>query len=86
MNAPFDAVLSARPAGNSLGAPTFSLGVRCSTDEITEIAYLEPCDEVKPVTPLAMEAVRQWRYEPTLLNGKPVEVMTEIQVNFVLAN
>ncbi len=34
----------------------------------------------------AMEAVRQWRYEPTLLNGKPVEVITEIQVNFVLSN
>ena len=34
----------------------------------------------------AMGAVRQWRYEPTLLNGKPVEVITEIQVNFTLAN
>jgi protein TonB len=38
------------------------------------------------LTEAAMEAVRQWRYEPTLLNGKPVEVITEIQVNFVLAN
>ncbi|MCC7174014.1 MAG: TonB family protein [Bryobacterales bacterium] len=34
----------------------------------------------------AMEAVRQWRYEPTLLNGKPVEVITEIQINFALPN
>jgi len=33
----------------------------------------------------AMEAVRQWRYRPTLLNGNPVEVITEIQVNFTLA-
>ncbi len=28
------------------------------------------------------EAVRQWVYKPTLLNGTPVEVETEISVNF----
>ena len=33
----------------------------------------------------SMEAVKQWRYSPTLLNGEPVEVATEIQVNFTLA-
>jgi protein TonB len=33
----------------------------------------------------ALEAVRQWRYQPTLLNGEPVEVLTEITVNFKLA-
>ncbi|HEX4138534.1 MAG TPA: energy transducer TonB [Bryobacteraceae bacterium] len=32
----------------------------------------------------AMDAVRQWRYRPTLLNGEPVEVITEIDVNFTL--
>lgn len=32
----------------------------------------------------ATEAVRQWRYQPTLLNGEPVEVVTEIEVNFRL--
>jgi len=35
--------------------------------------------------PAAMEAVRQWRYQTTLLNGDPVEVVTEIDVNFTLA-
>jgi protein TonB len=33
----------------------------------------------------AVEAVRQWRYRPYLLNGDPVEVETEITVNFVLS-
>jgi protein TonB len=28
----------------------------------------------------AIEAVRQWRYKPTILNGKPVEVDTFITV------
>jgi protein TonB len=32
----------------------------------------------------AMEAVRRWQYKPTLLNGSPVEVITEIDVNFTL--
>jgi len=32
----------------------------------------------------AMDAVRQWRYKPTLLNGEPVEVDTTISVVFAL--
>ncbi len=32
----------------------------------------------------AYDAVRQWRYRPTLLNGQAVEVQTLITVNFVL--
>jgi periplasmic protein TonB len=30
----------------------------------------------------ALDAVRQWRYRPTLLNGEPVEVETSITVHF----
>jgi len=33
----------------------------------------------------ALDAVKQWRYQPTLLNGDPVEVETEIDVIFSLA-
>jgi protein TonB len=33
----------------------------------------------------AQEAVKQWVYQPTLLNGEPVEVITEIDVNFTLS-
>jgi periplasmic protein TonB len=32
----------------------------------------------------ALDAVRTWRYQPTLLNSEPVEVLTEIDVNFRL--
>ncbi|HTZ99948.1 MAG TPA: energy transducer TonB [Candidatus Aquilonibacter sp.] len=32
----------------------------------------------------ALEAVRQWRYQPTRLNGEPVEVETRITVTFTL--
>ena len=33
----------------------------------------------------ALDAVRQWRYQPTLLNGEPVEVVTTIDVVFTLS-
>lgn len=33
----------------------------------------------------ALDAVKQWRYEPTLLDGVPVEVVTEIDVAFNLS-
>ena len=34
----------------------------------------------------AVDAVKQWRYMPTLLNGQPVEVVTTITVSFRLEN
>jgi TonB family protein len=44
--------------------------------------------EVKSGDPLltdaAVNAVRKWRYQPTLLNGQPVEVVSEVDVNFKL--
>ena len=32
----------------------------------------------------AIEAVKQWVYRPTLLNGQPVEVIAPVEINFVL--
>ena len=36
------------------------------------------------LTQSALQAVRQWKYQPTYLNGEPVEVETTINVNFSL--
>jgi protein TonB len=33
----------------------------------------------------AVDAVRQWRYRPYILNGEPVEVETQVTVNFSLS-
>jgi TonB family protein len=33
----------------------------------------------------AIEAVKQWKYQPYLSNGEPVEVTTNLQINFSLA-
>ncbi len=44
--------------------------------------------DVKESVPLldeaAAAAVRQWKYMPTILNGKPVEVVFPVSVNFAL--
>ena len=36
------------------------------------------------LSPAALEAIKQWRYRPYILNGGAIEVETEITVNFVL--
>ena len=36
------------------------------------------------LVPAAIHAVQQWRYRPYVLNGEPVEVETQVIVNFVL--
>jgi len=36
------------------------------------------------LVPSAVHAVEQWQYRPYLLNHEPVEVQTQITVNFVL--
>jgi periplasmic protein TonB len=33
----------------------------------------------------AVDAVRQWVYKPTLLNGEPVVVLTTVDVNYTLS-
>jgi TonB family protein len=51
------------------------------------VLNLQPINELvdKRLVEAATQAVSQWVYQPTLLNGAPVEILTEIEVNFVLA-
>lgn len=37
------------------------------------------------LVPAAIEAVRRWRYRPYILNSEPIEVETQITVNFLLS-
>lgn len=72
----YDAVLPARPAGSTPGVPVFSLGIRCSGDEVTGIDYLPPdTPERAPTCPLAHETVRQlraWLTDPRFVFGLPL--------------
>ena len=49
------------------------------------IRDLKPLAGPSILAKAATAAVTQWTYQPTLLNGQPVEVVTEIDVNFTLS-
>jgi protein TonB len=36
------------------------------------------------LTQAALDAVRQWKYRPTMLSGEPVDVITTVTVTFTL--
>jgi len=50
-----------------------------------EIENLQLISGHPMLAPAAIEAVKQWKYKPYLLNGEPVEVETQVQVNFTLS-
>jgi protein TonB len=50
-----------------------------------EIADLSVISGDPMLTQAALDAVKQWKYRPYLLEDKPVAVETEIRVNFQLA-
>ncbi len=51
-----------------------------------EIKELQVVSGHPILVPAAIDAVRQWRYRPYLLNGEPVEVETNITVTFQIAS
>jgi periplasmic protein TonB len=53
---------------------------RVGTIEKLQVASGHPL-----LVPAAIDAVRQWRYRPYLLNNEPVEVDTQVTVKFVLS-
>jgi protein TonB len=61
---------------------TVVLRARIGTDG--KVSNLEVVSGNAILARSALEAVRDWRYQPTMLDGQPVEVETQITVNFVL--
>jgi len=55
-------------------------------NETGDVVTLESISGHPMLVPAAMEAVKQWKYKPYLLNGKAVNVETQVTVNFALAD
>ncbi len=49
-----------------------------------DISHIKVLSGDSQLSKAATEAVKQWRYKPYLLNGEPVEIQTQITVNFKL--
>ncbi len=59
-----------------------SLGTLIGTDgHVLDVVLISGPDAL---VQSAVDAVRQWVYRPTLLNGEPVEVVTIVDVNYTL--
>jgi protein TonB len=61
---------------------TVKLAVDIGTDG--KIQHINVLSGPDVLVQSAVEAVQQWVYKPTLLNGEPVEVATTVDVNFTL--
>jgi periplasmic protein TonB len=53
-------------------------------DKEGKVAQLEVVSGHPLLVQSALDAVKQWRYKPTRLNGDPVEIDTTIQVTFTM--
>jgi protein TonB len=51
--------------------------------DVKDIKVLRP--QPMGMTEAAVEAVKQWKYTPPLLNGTPVDVIMTVSVNFALS-
>ncbi len=60
--------------------------MRVVVDKGGNIANIQLISGHPILAPAAIDAVKQWKYRPYLLNGMPVEVETQVQVNFTLAS
>ena len=54
-------------------------------DKDGNISELTALSGPRELIEAAMGAVKQWRYRPYLLQGQPVQVETQIVVNFTLS-
>ena len=58
--------------------------LKVNIDKQGTVYKIEPISGHPLLAPAAIDAVKQWKYKPYLLNGTPVEVDTQVQVNFTL--
>ena len=58
--------------------------LECTISPQGKVVHVRTLRSVPMLDDAAIEAVRQWEYTPTLLNGVPVPVIMTVTVNFKL--
>jgi protein TonB len=58
--------------------------LEATIDENGNVVNLRVLRSIPLLDGAALEAVRQWKYEPTLLNGSPVPILMSVSVKFEL--
>jgi protein TonB len=59
-----------------------SVRINCTIDEMGRVVNMRVIQSIPLLDEAAMAAVKQWEYNPTLLNGVPVSVSMEVTVDF----
>jgi protein TonB len=60
--------------------------LKALVDKDGNVANLQLMSGHPALASAAIEAVKQWKYRPYLLDGTPIEVETTVIVNFTLAD
>ena len=58
--------------------------LEATIDETGQVADLKVLRSVPMLDAAAVDAVKQWRYSPALLNGIPIPVIVTVTVRFAL--
>ena len=67
-------------SGTSAAPPT----VEATVTERGDVADIKVISGPPMLIPAAIKAVEEWKYEPTLINGRPVPVILTARVSFSL--
>jgi protein TonB len=61
-----------------------SVELMATISKTGDISHVKVLSGDSQLTKAATDAVKQWKYKPYLLNGEPVEIQTQVTVNFKL--
>ena len=62
--------------------PDGTVKVRASVGEDGHVDSVQPVSGPQELTATVVKAVQEWRYQPTLVNGKPVETQADVEIQF----
>ena len=70
------------PQISGVGTTSGSITVQATIDKDGTVSELKPLNGSFAFLPGVAKAVREWRYQPTYLDNKPVETQARIEVDF----
>jgi hypothetical protein len=62
--------------------PNDFVRVRATIDEQGDVVYVKPIHGAQNLTPAVVNAIHSWRFQPTLIDGKPVETESDVFIQF----
>ena len=77
LNSPIDSLVSAAQLG-----PTDFVHVHANIGQDGRVGTVTFINGPSDISSAVVKAIREWRYQPTLVNGEPVETQCDIEIRF----